>query len=204
MNWIWSLLVLGIVFGATEGRIEQPQRQAETPTAPAGDGKKPDKAKEPDDPKKPESPAVEGNSTTAKDKYTLEEERVTNDLKDIVSKYERECIGNPEFSANLDKIRKAINWNNGTLQQKYELQFEFNNYNKLRIDLDKKIDIAIEELNDVLPTLQPNSSCSKLLLKQRKALQKAKQLSNEGKLDSLRENSKQCVDTDNDSSEYDY
>jgi len=102
------------------------------------------------------SPAPQGSSTTAKDKYTLEEEKLTKDLEDILSKYERECIGNPEFSANLDKVRKAIKWNNGTLQQKYELKFEFDNYNKLRIDLEKKIDIEIETLNEVLPTFPSN------------------------------------------------
>jgi len=174
-----------------------PEKKPESPAAPASPTSSTSSTSS-------TSPAPQGSSTTAKDKYTLEEEKLTKDLEDILSKYERECIGNPEFSANLDKVRKAIKWNNGTLQQKYELKFEFDNYNKLRIDLEKKIDIAIETLNEVLPTLEPNSYCSKKLLKQREALKKAKQLSNEGKIDSLTENSKECDNTDDDSFDYNY
>ncbi|XP_016966132.1 uncharacterized protein LOC108035176 [Drosophila biarmipes] len=170
MNWIWSLLVLGIVLCAT-ATTEAPSEEVRGITDEPGEEQE-------------------------EDKYSKLDKKITSDLKEILSKYERECMGNTEFSESLDKVRKAIE---GSLEEKLEAKIEFKTYNKQRIDLEKSIDDAIEALNNVLPTLQPNSKCSNLFLKQREALKKAKQLSNSGKSKSLKENTKECVLTD-----YDY
>nr|DAA02756.1 TPA_inf: HDC08273 [Drosophila melanogaster] len=70
MVWIWSLIALGIVVGATAPSSRTPE-------------------------------------TTTVSPYTALDKTITDDLQNILTTYERECIGNSEFTRNLDLIRIA-------------------------------------------------------------------------------------------------
>ncbi|XP_032573615.1 uncharacterized protein LOC116800943 [Drosophila sechellia] len=161
MVWIWSLIVLGIVVGATGNGSEQ------TP------------------------------ETTTVDPYTALDKTITNDLENIVTKYERECMGNSEFTRNLDLIRKAVKLDKSRLLDKVEARIEFNKYNEQRILIERQIDECIEALNNILPTQEPNSYCSEFYLKQREDLRKAKSLSNLEKSNTLLINKAICTIRDN-------
>ncbi|KAH8349995.1 hypothetical protein KR084_011022, partial [Drosophila pseudotakahashii] len=138
-------------------------------------------------------------ATTTIDPFTKLDKETTEELQDILNRYERECIGNSEFASKLDIIRKVVKLDQSRLKDKILAEQDFKVYNQQRIDLERKITDRIEELNTILPTLDPNSSCSQFHLKQRDALKKAKELSNDKKQDALRENSKLCPsDTDYD------
>ncbi|XP_017009856.2 uncharacterized protein [Drosophila takahashii] len=144
-------------------------------------------------------------ATTTIDPLTKLDKETTDELQNILNKYERECIGNSEFSSKLDAIRSVIKLDQSRLKDKILAEQDFKVYNQQRIDLEKQINDRIDELNNILPKLDPNSSCSQFHLKQRDALKKAKELSNIKKQDALRENSKLCSsDTDYDPFYYIY
>ncbi|XP_043649371.1 uncharacterized protein LOC122617540 [Drosophila teissieri] len=204
MIWIWSLITLGIIVGATGSviispRVDGSSTESTTTTTTT----------------KTSSPSSESptNSNTARvtspveettlDPLTALDKSVTADLQSILTKYERECMGNSEFTENLDLIRKAVKWNKDQLQAKIAAQVNFNNYNERRISLEKQIDQRIEALNNILPTQEPNSRCSKFYLKQREALKNAKTLSNAGKESAIAASKEICKSNDyND--DYDY
>ncbi|KQS43510.1 uncharacterized protein LOC26526519 [Drosophila erecta] len=188
MIWIWSLITLGIVVGATGGvfinsRTESSIAPSTTTT-------------------KPTSLAESKNMQTTVDPFTALDNKITNDLQNILSKYERECMGNSEFTENIDLVRKAAKWSKERLEDKLDARKDFNIYNEKRISLEQQIDERIEALNNILPTQQPNSRCSKFYLKQRETLKNSKQLSNKGKISALHNNTEICKSKDND--DYDY
>lgn len=129
--------------------------------------------------------------------YTALDKTITDDLQNILTTYERECIGNSEFTRNLDLIRKAVKWDQGRLREKIEARRDFDVYNEQRILIERQIDERIEALNNILPTQEPNSYCSEFYLKQREALRNAKSLSNQDKSNTLLINKAICTINDN-------
>ncbi|XP_044778927.1 uncharacterized protein LOC27207649 isoform X3 [Drosophila simulans] len=174
MVWIWSLIALGIVVGAT-GQSQETDTTGSTTTAASA--------------RTPEPTTV--------DPYTALDKTITDDLENILTKYERECMGNSEFTRNLDLIRKAVKLDKSRLLDKIEARIEFNKYNEQRILIERQIDERIEALNNILPTQEPNSYCSEFYLKQREDLRKAKSLSNLEKLNTLLINKAICTIRDN-------
>ncbi|XP_033157858.1 uncharacterized protein LOC117139567 [Drosophila mauritiana] len=188
MVWIWSLIVLGIVVGATG----QGQGTDTTGSTTTGQSPKTDTSGAPTTAASERTP-----ETTTVDPYTALDKTITDELENILTRYERECMGNSEFTRNLDLIRKAVKMDKSRLLDKIEARTEFNKYNEQRILIERQIDERIEALNNILPTQEPNSYCSEFYLKQREDLRKAKSLSNLEKLNTLLINKAICTIRDN-------
>ncbi|KAH8266070.1 hypothetical protein KR038_001863, partial [Drosophila bunnanda] len=126
-------------------------------------------------------------------------------LKDILRIYEPDCQGNPELSSYLDRIRFALKLGDEYSELKTEALTNFKVYNALRSLLDQRVTERINTLNDLLPTLIPNSKCSRFYLLQRKTLKEIGKLSNADKQARLTENSVVCptaANNYNDESDY--
>ncbi|KAH8342442.1 hypothetical protein KR059_007942, partial [Drosophila kikkawai] len=125
-------------------------------------------------------------------------------LKDILSTYEPDCQGNAELISELDKIRFVLKLGDEFKGLKIKVLTDFKVYNALRLALEQRIRERIDALNDLLPTLLPNSKCSRFYLKQRKVLKEIGKLSNVEKLAKLLENSAICPTSVLDYSDEDY
>ncbi|XP_039486164.1 uncharacterized protein LOC120448292 [Drosophila santomea] len=225
MVWIWSLITLGIIFGAMGGVIISPRQlngssTTTTTTAKSEYSPSSESTTTSTTAKSESSPSSVSTTTSATGKVTspvdlktnettLEplaalDKSITADLENILTKYERECMGNSEFTENLDLIRKAVKWNKDQLEAKINAKINFNTYNGQRISLEKQIDQRIEALNNILPTQEPNSRCSKFYLKQRETLKNAKTLSNEGKSSALLQSKEICKTNDYNYDDYYY
>ncbi|KAH8234803.1 hypothetical protein KR032_003350, partial [Drosophila birchii] len=128
---------------------------------------------------------------------------IDQNLMYIISKYKEESEDNEELADYLDRIRFALELGKENTEGKSKTLRDFNKYNNKRLLLDKNINQRIDTLNDLLPTLTPNSTCSEFYLKQRKILKESGNLSNAEKKSKLTENSVSCP-TDDDEGEYYY
>ncbi|XP_016968941.1 uncharacterized protein LOC108037020 [Drosophila rhopaloa] len=171
MEWISSLLVLGIIFGATGKEFAKPeirliQRAPDVTT-----------------------------STTTENPISVLNKTATENLQWILSKYSQQCNNNVELSLWLDQVKEALKFDSSptSINMKISVYSKFQDYDKQRLTFEKLIDDRINYLNDILPTLEPNSQCSKTYLEQKKALKAAKQLDNIVKSKILAQNSIDCT-----------
>ncbi|XP_017071260.1 uncharacterized protein LOC108107940 [Drosophila eugracilis] len=185
MFWVWSLIVMGIAVGATGEDFRLEQRQNGKPEA------------------RPADPTVPTTSTTP-DALTEMDKEITDQLQQIISKYQSECNDNSELAKQVDSLRAIAKLDKNSLVAKLNAKNAFQTFNEQRLSLEKQINDRIEAINDILPTLEPNSSCSRFYLKQREDLKKAKSLSNESKSKTLLANSSSCTPIETYDEDLDY
>lgn len=113
-------------------------------------------------------------------------------LQAILSAYEPECNGNNELVLWLKIIRKALKLGKNNYLAKLDTYIDFRTYNDRRLQLEQLINDRIDELNDLLPKIEPHTRCSLFYLNQRNKLKDAVKLSNAEKQAKLKENSAGC------------
>ncbi|KAH8296665.1 hypothetical protein KR054_009654, partial [Drosophila jambulina] len=126
---------------------------------------------------------------------------VDQKLKDLLNKYKANGQVNAELANLLDHAELALKLDDKFSAEKIVALTKMQEYDKADTILKKKIAERIDKINDLLPTLTPNSSCSKFYLKQRSILKGIEKLSHAEQEARLTENSVECT-TDDDADDY--
>ncbi|XP_068150998.1 uncharacterized protein [Drosophila tropicalis] len=132
---------------------------------------------------------------TTVDPITEQDRSVTEKLLAILDMYARgEAHGNNELISWLKVVKEASKWNKHKIVEKGQVYIMFNQYDKLRKDLDEQINDRLEILvDDLIPTEKPYNECWTLYIRQRNALRKALKQSNAKKTIAIQRNSVPCT-----------
>ncbi|KAH8362533.1 hypothetical protein KR084_013061, partial [Drosophila pseudotakahashii] len=116
---------------------------------------------------------------------------VTKTLKSYLENFTGHWKDNTEFLNWIAKIRSAVKNNNTLLAEKFQLRYNFDNYNTERLILEQNIADRIEELDSIIPH-QKQQKCLQFYVDQRSVLKKALKQSNKQKIEKYGENSLHC------------